>query len=61
MKAEWPLLAANLIFMTGGAFTPESREFLEQSPQPVLSKPFSPDELRAVVRTLLGDGADGDN
>jgi signal transduction histidine kinase len=61
LKAEWPRLADNLIFMTGGAFTPESREFLLRSPQPVLTKPFSADELRAVVRTLLGDGADGHN
>jgi DNA-binding response OmpR family regulator len=61
LKAEWPRLAGNLIFMTGGAFSPESREFLQRSPQPVLTKPFSADELRAVVRTLLGDGADGHN
>jgi len=61
LKAEWPGLARNLIFMTGGAFTPESREFLAQSPQPVLTKPFTADELRARVRALLGAGADGQN
>jgi signal transduction histidine kinase len=61
LKAEWPELARNVIFMTGGAFTPESREFLEQSAQPVLTKPFSVDELRALVRLLMGDRADGPN
>ena len=61
LKAEWPRLARNLIFMTGGAFSPESREFLAQSPQPVLTKPFSSDELRAAIRALLGDRTDGHN
>jgi signal transduction histidine kinase len=61
LKAEWPHLAPKVIFMTGGAFTPESREFLKQSSQPVLTKPFSLDELRAVVRVLMGDPADGPN
>ena len=61
LKAEWPDLASKLIFMTGGAFTPESREFLAQSPQPILTKPFTADELRAAVRALLGAGADGQN
>ena len=61
LKADWPQLAPKVIFMTGGAFTPESRAFLEQSAQPVLTKPFSPDELRAAVRVLMGDPADGPN
>ena len=43
------------------AFTPESREFLEQSSQPVLTKPFSLDQLRAAVRALMGDPANGLN
>jgi signal transduction histidine kinase len=59
LKADWPHLAPNVIFMTGGAFTPESRAFLEQSQQPILTKPFSSDELRAAVRVLMGDPADG--
>jgi signal transduction histidine kinase len=61
LKAEWPHLASKVIFMTGGAFTPESREFLAQSSQPILTKPFSLDELRAAVRILMGDSADGSN
>ena len=47
--------------MTGGAFTPESRAFLEQTPQAVLTKPFSLDELRAAVRLLMEGCGDGSN
>jgi signal transduction histidine kinase len=63
LRAEWPDLASRVIFMTGGAFTPESRELLERSPQTVLTKPFSLDELRAAIRALLRERepADGRN
>jgi signal transduction histidine kinase len=61
LSAEWPHLCARMIFMTGGAFTPESREFLEQTPQTILTKPFSIDELRAAVAELMDDRADGRN
>jgi signal transduction histidine kinase len=60
-RSEWPHLASKMIFMTGGAFTPESREFLEQSPQTVLTKPFSLDELRAAIRALMDDRANDRN
>ncbi len=58
LRAEWPALASRVIFMTGGAFTPESREFLAQSPQPTLTKPFSLDELRAVLGELMKEHPD---
>jgi signal transduction histidine kinase len=61
LQADWPALARNVIFMTGGAFTPESREFLERTPQAVLTKPFSLGELRAAVRLLMEDRGDGSN
>jgi two-component system cell cycle sensor histidine kinase/response regulator CckA len=61
LKVDWPQLASKVIFMTGGAFTPESREFLEQFPRTVLTKPFSLDELRAAVRFLIEDRGDGPN
>jgi signal transduction histidine kinase len=61
LEVEWPQLASKVIFMTGGAFTPESREFLEQSPQTLLTKPFSLDELRAAVRSLIEDRGDDPN
>jgi signal transduction histidine kinase len=61
LTAEWPHLAANVIFMTGGAFTAESREFLDRAPQRVLAKPFSIDELQAVVRVQMLDRLRGRN
>jgi two-component system cell cycle sensor histidine kinase/response regulator CckA len=61
VRVEWPHLCARMIFMTGGAFTPESREFLEQSTQPVLTKPFSLEELRAAIDELMDERADGRN
>jgi signal transduction histidine kinase len=53
LEAEWPHLAANVIIMTGGAFTPESRELLKRSKQMVLSKPFSIEELRTTILAHL--------
>ena len=61
LKAEWPHLLPRMIFMTGGAFTPESREFVEQASQTVLTKPFSLDALRAAIRVLMKDPTDGRN
>jgi signal transduction histidine kinase len=61
LAAEWPQLCARLIYMTGGAFTPESREFLEQTPQTILTKPFSIDELRAAIDELVAERAGGRN
>jgi len=55
LTAEWPHAASNVVFMTGGAFTPESREFLERSGQRLLPKPFRLDELRAIVEAQLDD------
>lgn len=49
LEADWPHLAASLIFMTGGAFTTEAREFLSRAKQRVLLKPFSVQELRTTI------------
>jgi signal transduction histidine kinase len=53
LEVDWPQLAANLIFMTGGAFTAESSEFVDSSTRRILTKPFSADELRTVVAAQL--------
>jgi signal transduction histidine kinase len=50
VKDTWPELAARLVFMTGGAFTPRTVEFMKCVPTGVLSKPFALDELKRVVR-----------
>jgi signal transduction histidine kinase len=61
LTVEWPHLAPNVVFMTGGAFTPESREFVGRAGQRVLAKPFRIDELRAVVRAQIAERARGRN
>jgi hypothetical protein len=42
-----------VVFVTGGAFTTQAREYLEAVTNPRLEKPFAADELRAAVRGVL--------
>jgi PAS domain S-box-containing protein len=51
---EAPHLLPRVAFITGGAFTPEARAFLDRVPNPRLDKPFQAHELRALVWRLLG-------
>ncbi len=44
-----PLLATNVIFISGDTTNPATRSFLETSGQPLLSKPFTPTELHAAI------------
>ncbi len=48
-----PPLAGRIVFVTGGAFTDAAREFLERVPNARVEKPFTPDELRALVADRL--------
>ena len=41
---------ARVIFMTGGAFTPDALGFLERVTNPVLDKPFEAEEILELVR-----------
>jgi hypothetical protein len=38
-----------MVFLTGGAFTPGAREFLDQISNPCVDKPFDTHTLLAVV------------
>ena len=51
-----PSQASRMVLLTGGAFTANAREFLERWPNPQLEKPVDAAALRAVVRTLVGQG-----
>ena len=53
-----PGLLARIVLMTGGAFTSRAREFLSSIATPLLEKPFEARELRDLVATLTGGGAD---
>ncbi len=39
-----------VVFLTGGAFAPQARQFLESVPNLHIDKPFVPEQLRALVR-----------
>jgi len=49
-----PEQAERMIFLTGGAFTPEARDFLLRVKNLHVEKPFSPADLRALVRSRVG-------
>jgi PAS domain S-box-containing protein len=44
-----PELAPRLVFMTGGAFTPRARSFLESISNPCLEKPLDMSKLRSIL------------
>ena len=54
VSARRPELASRFVFMTGGAFTPEAREFLEQNPLVCLEKPFELRQIRDLVAERAG-------
>jgi PAS domain S-box-containing protein len=51
-----PRLAGRVLFLTGGAFTPAAREFLERAAVTCLEKPFDLAALRAAVAKKLAGG-----
>ncbi len=53
VAARWPQLSTRMVFMTGGAFTPGTVEFMERVPTRVLSKPFKIDQLKRLVRERM--------
>jgi PAS domain S-box-containing protein len=48
-----PWLAADVVFMSGGAFTPEARAFLDGVPNARIDKPFDLLDLRNAVNARL--------
>lgn len=49
LALEHPELARRIVFLTGGAFTPEARAFLDEVANVYLEKPFPVARLRALV------------
>jgi signal transduction histidine kinase len=52
-----PQLVERVVFLTGGAFTPASRQFLARVANPRLHKPFDAKVLRATVADLMNGPA----
>ena len=54
LRAKHPNLALRVLFLTGGVMLPHVQEFLENQPQPVLSKPL---ELGRLLQAVADFGA----
>jgi signal transduction histidine kinase len=52
LQRDVPEQAKRIIFLTGGAFTPRAREFLDHVPNPRLEKPVEAADLLAVIHEL---------
>ena len=53
VKEKHPQLASRVIFTTGEVMGGDTGRFLEQTARPFLSKPFTPDELKSIVREVV--------
>lgn len=55
LERKAPELAKRVIFSTGDVLSPEIKVFLNGNHAPFLAKPFTPTDLRTIVRKALGD------
>ena len=53
LQEKHPQLASRVIFTTGDVMGKDIQGFLDQTARPFLPKPFTPDELRTIVRETL--------
>ena len=54
LEANAPHLADRMVFMTGGAFTPEDRRFLDGVEGRRVAKPFSMADIRGAIQARAG-------
>jgi len=57
LSSAYPELSARVVFITGGAFAPQARQYLAKVPNPRVDKPILTEDLRRVIREqvhLLG-------
>ncbi|WP_224362096.1 response regulator [Hyalangium versicolor] len=53
LHQQSPDLARRVIFMTGGAYTPDSVDFVRKMTNPVLNKPFKTEDLEKLLGSLM--------
>jgi PAS domain S-box-containing protein len=53
VAARWPGLSRRMVFVTGDTLSPGAREFLRETGQPCVEKPFTPARLVGAVQALL--------
>ena len=56
LTSERPDLAERMLFMTGGAYTSEARDFLQNTPNAQVQKPFDIDSLLGLIREVSERG-----
>lgn len=56
VSARFPEHAMRTVFLTGGTFHPDAREFLERVANPYLEKPFEVQRLTELARQWIGNG-----
>ncbi|MDY7226051.1 two-component regulator propeller domain-containing protein [Hyalangium rubrum] len=59
LAAAAPARAQRMVFITGGAYTPVARTFLERVLNARVEKPFEPDKLREQVRGWVTQAREG--
>jgi PAS domain S-box-containing protein len=59
LASSLPDQARRIVFMTGGAFTPQARAFFDRVPNPSLTKPFSLEAIQAIVAESIAGAAAG--
>ena len=57
LAIQAPDTAAQVVFMTGGAFTPSARTFLQTIPNRCVEKPIDRETIDELVRERLGENA----
>ncbi len=50
LEEKHPKVTNRVIFTTGDVMSGDVKDFLEQAGRPYLPKPFTPDEIRSIVR-----------
>lgn len=53
LQKKYPRVANQVVFTTGSVLDEKTMTFIEQSGRPFLPKPFTPEELIAVVEEAL--------
>jgi len=53
LKEKHPQQVSRVIFTTGDVMGGDTQSFLEQTDRPFLPKPFTPDELKAIMGDTL--------
>jgi PAS domain S-box-containing protein len=54
LTRHFPEVAARVVFVSGGAFTPAARAFLARVPNLRIDKPFDPASVRELIQRLVG-------